>query len=87
MLKESGDAFVDYRYVGAARRHFASWYRWATHSRLQPVIAVAKMLERRLDNILTYLTHPVTNAVSESINARIQWSSTPHEASAIKPTS
>lgn len=72
-LKESGMRLFDYRYVGAARRHFASWYWWATHSRLRPVIAVAKMLKRRLENVLTYLRHPVTNAVSESINARIQW--------------
>jgi hypothetical protein len=24
-------------------------------------------------NIITYLKHPVTNAISESINSRIQW--------------
>jgi len=72
-LKESGMRLFDYRYLGAARRHFKHWYWWATHSRLKPMIAAAKMLKRRLENILTYLTHGVTNAVSESINSRIQW--------------
>ncbi len=29
--------------------------------------------QRRFDNIVTYLKHCVTNAASESINAKIQW--------------
>lgn len=33
---------------------------------------VAAMLKRRFENIITYLTHPITNATSESINAKIQ---------------
>jgi len=34
---------------------------------------VAGLLKRRFDNIIAYLTHPITNATSESINAKIQW--------------
>jgi transposase len=34
---------------------------------------VAAMLKRRFENIIAYLTHPITNATSESINAKIQW--------------
>ena len=34
---------------------------------------VASLLKRRFENIITYLTHPITNATSESINAKIQW--------------
>ena len=37
------------------------------------MIAVARMLQRRLANIITYLRHRITNAASESINAKIQW--------------
>ena len=33
---------------------------------------VASLLKRRFENIITYLTHPITNATSESINAKIQ---------------
>ena len=36
------------------------------------MIAVAKMLAKHIDNILTYLKHRVTNAVSEGINSKIQ---------------
>lgn len=72
-LKESAMSLFDYVYEGAARQHFNWWYNWATHSRLQPVIAVAKMLKDKLANILTYLKHRITNATSESLNAKIQW--------------
>jgi transposase len=34
---------------------------------------VASLLKRRFENIHTYLTHPITNATSESINAKSQW--------------
>lgn len=36
------------------------------------MIGVARMLRGRLDNVLTYLKHGVTNAVSEGLNSRIQ---------------
>lgn len=59
--------------MGAARTFFRRWYWWATHSRLDPIIQVARMLDRHLENILTYLTHRITNAVTEGLNAKIQW--------------
>ena len=34
---------------------------------------VAGMLKRRFANIITHLKHSITNATSESINAKIQW--------------
>ena len=34
---------------------------------------VARMLKRRFENVITYLRHRITNARSESINAKIQW--------------
>lgn len=72
-LKETVMRLWDYRYVGAARTFFRRWYFWATHSRLQPMIEKARMLHKRLPNLLTYLTHRITNAMSEGLNAKIQW--------------
>jgi transposase len=40
---------------------------------LQPIKEVASMLKRRFENIITYLRHRITNAASESLNAKIQW--------------
>ena len=34
---------------------------------------VAGLLKRRFENIIAYLTHPISNATSESINAKIHW--------------
>jgi transposase len=72
-IKEQVMKLWDYCYVGAARNHFRWWYYWATHSRLKPMIEKAKMLKSHLENILTYLTHPITNALSESLNSKIEW--------------
>ena len=72
-MKEILPRLWEYTYVGAARRFFKRWYWWATHSRLEPMIKVARMLKTHLENILTYLQHRVTNAITEGLNAKIQW--------------
>jgi transposase len=72
-MREQAMKLWDYGYPGAAENHFRWWYRWATHSRLEPMIDKAKMLKSHLKNILTYLTHPITNALSESLNSKIEW--------------
>jgi len=61
-----------YRYEGAARRFFKQWFGWVSRSRLKPLIKVARMLKNHLENILTYLRHPITNAVTEGLNSKIQ---------------
>ena len=72
-LKETAMALYNYVYEKPARKHFQWWYQWAVRSRLQPMKDVAAMLKRRFENIITYLRHQITNAASESINAKIQW--------------
>jgi transposase len=72
-LKETMMAFFDYRYEGPACKHFHWWHNWAVRSRLQPMVKVGRMLKRRFANIATYLRHRITNATSESLNAKIQW--------------
>jgi transposase len=66
-------AFFNYVYEKPARKHFQWWYNWAVRSRLEPMKEKAAMLKRRLENIITYLRHQITNAASESLNAKIQW--------------
>jgi transposase len=72
-LKERFRTFWEYRYSGAAQTFFTRWYWRATHSRLQPMAAVAKLIKRHLPNLLTYLRHRLTNAGLEGVNAVIQW--------------
>ncbi len=72
-LKETAMSLYNYVYEKPARKHFQWWYSWAVRSRLQPIKEVARMLKRRFENIITYVRHQITNAASESLNAKIQW--------------
>ena len=70
--KELFSKFWNYQEVGWARRFFKDWFGWVSRSRLKPVVEVAQMLKRHLDNLLTYLKHHITNAVTEGLNSKIQ---------------
>ena len=70
-IKETLRQLWTYRRKGWARRFFQRWYFRATHSRLPAFIAVARTLKRRLDNVMTYLPHRITNALNESLNAGV----------------
>jgi transposase len=72
-LKERFRQFWDYTYRGAAQTFFARWFWRATHSRLAPMAAVAKLIRRHLPNVLTYVRHGITNAGVEALTATIQW--------------
>ena len=71
-IKESLRRLWSYRRKGWLIRFWKQWYFWATHSKLGPVIQCARTLRRRLDNIFTYVSHPITNATSEGLNSKIQ---------------
>jgi transposase len=70
--KELFSKFWEYQEEGWARRFFKDWFGWVNRSRLKPVVEVAQMLKRHLDNLLTYLKHHITNAVTEGLNSKIQ---------------
>ncbi len=71
-IKEQFRWFWTYFHKGYARQFFTQWYGWASRSRLRPIIKKAKMLKRRLENLLTYVKHKVTNAMAEGFNSKIQ---------------
>jgi transposase len=71
-IKESLRDLWNYTRRGWAHHHFQKWYFWATHSRLEPVIETARMIHKYLHNVLTYFIHPITNAVTEGLNSKIQ---------------
>lgn len=57
--------------VPPARKFFQEWYSWAIRSRLEPVKEVARMIKKRLENVVNYCRHWITNAVSEGLNSKI----------------
>ena len=71
-IKESLRHLWHYVYPAAGRKFWKRWYFWATHSRLAPIIKAAGTVRRHIDNILTYYQHPITNAMSEGLNSKIQ---------------
>jgi transposase len=72
-IVEMFSRFWDYVSPTWARKFFARWYSWAIRSRLEPIKKVARMIKTHLPNVLTYVSHRITNAATEGINAKIQW--------------
>jgi transposase len=71
-LKENFRHFWQYTYPGNASRFFKRWYFWATHSRMTPIIKVAKSLKRHFERIVSYFKFRATNSIAEGINNKIQ---------------
>ena len=71
-IKETFGSFWNYTYMKSALKFFRKWFFWATHSRLKPIVKVAKMIKKHFGRILTYLKHRITNAVAEGLNSKIQ---------------
>lgn len=69
------ELFVEFWQQPDAIRGLAFFKNWRTQvmrSRIEPLKKVARMLERHLDGLLNYFTHPITNAIAEGFNSRIQ---------------
>lgn len=71
-IKETLRKLWHYSYPGSANKFWKRWYFWATHSRLKPIIEAAGTIKRHIANVLTYIRHRITNAVSEGLNSKIQ---------------
>lgn len=55
-----------------AEYYLNRWYFWATHSRIQPIIEVAKTIRRHQAGILRWFTSQINNGILEGINSLIQ---------------
>jgi len=71
-IREQFRWFWEYRYARSAKKFFARWYQWASRCRLEPVKKVARMIRKRLNNILTWFRHRISNGPAEGFNSRIQ---------------
>ena len=70
--KEDFRHFWNYVSVAAAERFYRAWRRAVMRSQLEPLKQVARMIDGHWQEILNYITHRITNAVSEGLNSRIQ---------------
>ena len=70
-LKLSFQALFDQGRAGA-EQFLKEWYFWATHSRLEPMIKVAKTIMAHKEGVLRWFESKVNNGLLEGINSLIQ---------------
>jgi len=58
--KVAGEAFLN------------KWYYWATHSRIEPIIKVAKTIKKHWDGIINWFDSKLTTGLLEGLNSLIQ---------------
>ena len=51
---------------------FKKWYNSVARSKLEPIKKVARMLKAHLLGLLNYFEYPITNALTEGFNSKIQ---------------
>lgn len=71
-IKELFNEFWTFDFGSDAQAFFKHWYGWAVRSRLKPISEKAKMLKKHWEGLLGYILHPITNAVTEGLNSKIQ---------------
>jgi transposase len=55
-----------------AAGYLKTWYFWATHSRLEPIIEAAHTVKRHWDGILRWFDSKIANGLIEGINSLVQ---------------
>ncbi len=60
-----------HRTATKAIEFFKDWYNRVIHTNLEPLKAVARSINERLANVVSYCTNGITNAVAEGINSKI----------------
>lgn len=48
------------------------WYYWATHSRLSPIINVAKTIKSHWDGVINWMESKINNGILEGFNSIVQ---------------
>ena len=72
MQKENFRGFWEQESYWEAEGFFKRWYASAIRSRIEPIKKLARTLKAHLPGLLNYYLYPITNAVTEGLNSRIQ---------------
>jgi len=55
-----------------AEKYLRHWYFWATHSRLEPVIEVARTIKAHWQGVFRLFTSRITSGIVEDLNSKIK---------------
>lgn len=58
--------------AGSALEFFTRWFGAARRSKLEPIKKVALTLKNHLPGLVNYFLHPITHAMTEGFNSKIQ---------------
>jgi transposase len=72
VLKDDLKQLWRFRYPGAARRFWRSWYRRARASRLAPLMSFARRLRAWSEYIINHCRYPLHTGLLEGINNKIK---------------
>ena len=70
--KETFSEFWAQPSVAAGLKFFSQWFPAARRSKLEPIKKVAATLKAHLTGLLNYFLHPITNALTEGFNSKVQ---------------
>ncbi len=71
-MKENFREFWKCSTFQEAAAYFKKWKRWVMKSGLPEMKKVAKMLAKHLEGLLNFTLFPITNAIAEGFNSKIQ---------------
>jgi len=72
LLKETLAAALSYVQPKRARQALDAWLSWASRSKLEPFVRVARTIRSRKQGILAYVKYRLTNGVVEGTNNRLR---------------
>lgn len=72
LLKESLANALEQRLPYMAELELKAWLSWASRSRLAPFVKVARAIRKRLDGVVAYVRHRLTNGLVEGLNNRMR---------------
>lgn len=71
-MKETAMHLWSFESLHAAKRAWKRWLTWASRSRIPDMVKASRTVRTHLRGILTAVVNKITNALGESINAKIQ---------------
>jgi transposase len=71
-IRESFQQIYSLNSLTAFEENLNSWYFWATHSQLPPMIKAAKTIKRHWDGVIRWQKSKINNGILEGLNSVLQ---------------